>query len=620
MALCRLLHFLTNTRIVDESGLPACSERRRSATTSMVVLGLALGLAPSVASAQLDATIAANRTSGLAPLAVRFDATGSDCNGNGTGNQWNQDLEQCLYSWDFGDPLAPPYQYGAAAQAGQATSANRAHGFIAGHVFENPGSYVVTLTIRNSQGQTATRTQTINVSGFSGTTYCVRATSSGAFTGCPAGATQITQSSFTSGVSTCTGGGGRRCLFRRGDSFTRNAELNPPNGPGIIGAFGSGARPIVTGSDLLMGTGGSDWRIMDIDSNGPAFSGGSHRLFYRTRIRNTGSFTGLGYWGTGFSNLYFVRSELDATGTGNRAYGYFVTAENQVVLGSRIANSGNTISGGGGHQARIGDASRSVFASNEIGPAAGGHGFKVTGENSGSGGVAHWVFRDNYILDAGASGTFNRIVSMVPQFDDSPGPVKRGLVESNFCKGSTLSDSHDDRTCFFIAEMQDMTFRNNIVDQTRRFASLFQARVGADSWPEISNLSVVNNTSAYTTGTSGDKGVVIEIASGLSNVRVANNLFYHNVSYGPGMVSCGGSSCSQNSNNLKIATNPFVASPPFSTPWQFRLQGGSAPVGAGTANSESFFDFEGALRTGSRDAGAWQLVGGGPPPPPVLIP
>ena len=50
------------------------------------------------------------------------------------------------YKWDFGD--------GATASTAQKTTT---------HEFENPGIYVVTLTIRDSKGRTATTTSNVTV-------------------------------------------------------------------------------------------------------------------------------------------------------------------------------------------------------------------------------------------------------------------------------------------------------------------------------------------------------------------------------------------------------------------------------------------------------------------------
>ena len=583
------------------------SWRRRSSARVWAV-GALVAFGPGLASAQLTAAIAANRTSGLAPLAVRFDATGSDCNGNGTASEWNGDLEECSYSWDFGDPTSPPYAYGAAARAGQAPSANRSSGFVAGHVFENPGTHTLTLTIRNPSGQTATRTQTVNVSSFAGTTYCVRASNSGDFAGCPSGATQITQSNFNTALSTCGAtSGSRRCLFRRGDSFTAGSTSNLGNGPGLIGAFGSGARPRIAGSGVAIG-GGSDWRLADLDFDGTTVDGASHRLLYRSRIRNAGH--GYIWWGTGFSNIYLVRSTIENVSD----YGYYVLAQNQLVLGSAIINSGS----GGGHNVRTGNAGRSVFASSDFGPAGAGHVFKAVGEGQNGATAQYTIWRDNVILksNAGYPWAFT-LAPQGPGADDFAGGMAKVLVEGNYFTRATAGTTVS-VLALLVRDIKDLTIRNNVCDMTQRYQTCMNLTTGTSGYGPITNATVMNNTAAWASGAGPDESeVVFRISGGLSNVRVANNLFYHGVSWGPAAVSCG--SCSLNSSNLKISTNPFVSTS-FSSPWSMRLASGSAPVGAGVAAPAAFFDISGALRTGSHDVGAWELATATPPPPPVLLP
>ncbi|MDO8413673.1 MAG: hypothetical protein Q7S51_07795, partial [Gallionellaceae bacterium] len=98
----------------------------------------------------------------------------------------------------------------------------------------------------------------------------------GNFTGCPAGATQVTTSNFVTALSGYQGAT-RRLLFKRGETFTAaTAASITSTGPGIIGAFGVGAAPIVqmTGSSAILNLSSnatptiSDWRVMDLELDG----------------------------------------------------------------------------------------------------------------------------------------------------------------------------------------------------------------------------------------------------------------------------------------------------------------------------------------------------------------
>lgn len=613
---------LLDVRVPQEERAEGASARaRRGLAGFSWSLALLVGMTPAIASAQLNASIAANRTSGLAPLAVRFDATGSDCNGNGTAGEWNADLEQCLYSWNFGDPAAPPYEYGAAARSGKPVSANLSQGFVAGHVFENPGSYVVTLTIRNPSGQTATRTQTINVSAPTGATYCIRSGTGSNFTGCPSGATQLTQSSFTSALSSCVGSGARRCLFRRGDSFSIGSEFNLPNGPGIIGAFGTGERPIVTGSGEWVTTSGTDWRIMDLDFNGPSSAGGPHRLYYRVRMRNS-TYSGLGWYGSNLTSLYLVRSTIEGAGKQSNGGGLYAMAKDSLYLGSRVVDSGtpnNT------HNARIGRLDRTVIASSEFGPANAGHVLKMVGEGGNCTTSQYLVMRDNVFVKD--SRGYNIAVPLYPQGagDDFPHAIDRVLVESNLWTGPGIGAAGS-RVALALRQIPSLILRNNVVNLTAGYANGFTletatATISGCNPGQISNASVVHNTIAWTGGSPADPEYVLRVGPGVSGVRLVNNLFYRGGSWpAGGAFSCASGACSQNSNNVETTTNPFLGST-FNEAWDFRLKAGTPPVGAAANRDEAFFDFPGTVRTGTRDAGAWELgAAGSPPPPPILLP
>jgi hypothetical protein len=65
-----------------------------------------------------------------------------------------------------------------------------------------------------------------------------------------------------------------RILFKRGETFSTGGRSINVAGPGVIGAYGSGAKPIIQ----VSGTEGgivlfkSDWRIMDLEFVGPGSS------------------------------------------------------------------------------------------------------------------------------------------------------------------------------------------------------------------------------------------------------------------------------------------------------------------------------------------------------------
>jgi hypothetical protein len=258
--------------------------------------------------ASVTSDIATNRVSGVAPLAVYFDASGT------TATTTSRPFHDLNYQWDFGDPDS-----GIWAVSGK--SKNTDKGPLAGHVFETPGTYTVTLTATDITGASDVKTVGITVqdpnSVFSGTnTICV--STSGDFTGAPAGAQTITTSSWDTAVSFL--GTGKRVLLRRGDAwnFSGNRKDLLFNGPGILGAFGTGPRPVIhfTNSNTNIGifrtgthqTPGqfNDFRFMDLDVQGNgfdrpfAYSEGTMNniTFLRINMEDAG-----GSWGGSFQHL-----------------------------------------------------------------------------------------------------------------------------------------------------------------------------------------------------------------------------------------------------------------------------------------------------------------------------
>ena len=107
-------------------------------------------------SAQVNLQIEASRVSGVEPLYIFFDATLTE------GLADTNALVNADFSWNFDVNDVDP---------------NGRHeltkGMVAGHVFEQPGSYLMSCTVIAPNGSTDTERLVIEVEAFSGTTYCV---------------------------------------------------------------------------------------------------------------------------------------------------------------------------------------------------------------------------------------------------------------------------------------------------------------------------------------------------------------------------------------------------------------------------------------------------------------
>ena len=217
----------------------------------------------------------ASRIDGFAPLAVHFSAVGGD---SGVVQPQGGDFDHLTYEWDFGDS-------GSGVWTVDDLSRNRATGFVAGHVFVVPGAYTVRLTVEDDLGQITHYDQQITVldpeTSEGWTTYYVAATGSDGNNGTSPDSPFGTFNHAMDQVSPNT-----RILFRRGDTWTASTGWINVNGPGLIGAYGSGSRPVLQfagGRGLQFGwsTDNRDWRIIGLrfEGNGTGeaiFAEGTH--------------------------------------------------------------------------------------------------------------------------------------------------------------------------------------------------------------------------------------------------------------------------------------------------------------------------------------------------------
>lgn len=182
----------------------------------------------------ITASVSASRITGVAPLAVVFDASGT------TVLEPVEDpphlFHKLAYRWDFGDPGSGTWENTSKM------SRNEELGPVAGHVFETPGTYTVTLTVRSMAGDQDVETVEITVEDpdvvFSGATLCF--TLDGDFAEAPSSCNEtLTVADLAEALGYV--GPGRRLLFKRGEtwSLTEPIAIESTGGPVRIATFGS---------------------------------------------------------------------------------------------------------------------------------------------------------------------------------------------------------------------------------------------------------------------------------------------------------------------------------------------------------------------------------------------
>ena len=220
-----------------------------------------------------------SRTSCVAPCGVFFDATDT------TSTIVQNTFTDLSYLWDFGDP-------GSTFDNRPGVDANQVKGPIAAHVYANPGFYDALVTVTDPAGNVNTEQVTIEVldqdtffsTANGGVTYCVSVNDD--FAGCPAGADQIGLTELeqmdTDGATDYWNDAIKqvlwsqripsRLLFKRGETFNAsNTERFHDRPPYMIGAYGSGAAPIIlnetTGATLRLYD-ALDFIVTDLDFRG----------------------------------------------------------------------------------------------------------------------------------------------------------------------------------------------------------------------------------------------------------------------------------------------------------------------------------------------------------------
>jgi GT2 family glycosyltransferase len=341
------------------------------------------------AGAAITLSLEASRAQGVAPLAVFFDASGTKAEGS------TRPFQDLAYCWEFGDPRSGDF-----STTGQ--SRNQARGPVAAHVFETPGTYTVKVRARDASGRVAERSVSVTIDDpervFAGQgTVCF--SGAGNFDGCPAGASRVTAqvlSALKGHVQP-----NRRLLLRRGESFRADAALPINNqGPGIVGAFGKGARPKIISQKSGIPDGpvidvshgrrpdASDWRFVDLDFEDPTHGGplalavngrASNLLLLRVRAAALSGGVAaavdiIDYW----RNEGVTRQDIvdgffiqDSEFSEIEGYTAYVAARRFALLGSGASAPRETRRGS---MLRLHWLDRAVISNNDLGPGTGSDG------------------------------------------------------------------------------------------------------------------------------------------------------------------------------------------------------------------------------------------------------
>ncbi len=627
---------------------------------SSATASTAPALSTNATSSAINVSVIASRTSGVAPLSVFFDATGT------TDSATKRPFHDLQYTWSFGDTAnGATWAYGS--NPGK-NSRNEASGPVAAHVFETPGTYTITTNVTDDGIHFYTNTKPITITVtdsnkvFSGTnTICIAAKTepvAGA-DGCPAGAEVHQLTSFSKAINTYALTG-KRVLFKRGDQFDNSSTAHIIHtGPGIIGAYGSisSPSPIVTstvnagilGLSSKSTPGIADWRIMDFELNGT--NAGSNNtgisaagtinqvLILRMNIHNTHGGVAfladtLDYWNahsspvhTMFDQLSIVDTSITAQTGGAGMTGVFIEANRFTMLGTLIDDTTQIE-----HVARFPYLNKAIISNNTLSrPAANKHVIKLhapvwcqtasgqafyqpvcnyatdtkptTGvENTGNGTsyTQYVVISDNKLVPAsGVAITVN--IAPFSSFADNR--LKDIIFERNWMTGSAAATQYG----VGISGVNEMTARNHILDMSgaNTWRTFFQAN-GGKACPPSDNIRIYNNTAYASDTSSGSIPVIfLNTASSTTNLTVINNLMYFPLSPKGGAIiwaTMGTGYIATNNTTNALISPLFTNSTPV-VPSDFKPTTGSYAIGTGTS-VPVWSDFFQMPEPAKRDMGA----------------
>jgi len=589
-------------------------------------------------------SVEVRRVTGPAPLLVHFDASGT------TSALTSSPYFELDYTWDFDDVGSGDWTYGAYAALGQTWSKNMDKGPIAAHVYETPGTYSPSCTMRYDTTTNTYYTTEIVVTDpdtvYAGTlTVCI--STSGNFTGAPSGCTQVTSSDADAALAANIGNG-KRILFCRGETFAVSTSMLIRNDDVFIGAYGTGAKPYfqIGGNFAGISLGGGSFTTynrlvtMDLaldatgytgDSQGFGATGGfDDWLCYRCDVSHVkfgwkidhGALVGYNsginpatdppivhlFRGHGVVDCYFNES----VGNDNGANGFYMGGESMAIIGNNV--DPNYL---GEHGIRCPTIQYSVVAHNRIARIDDGRAFiSMRATDQGSLLYPEFVYgpyvysesvvaSDNFADGEGSPRNNLASIGIGPVNNAANGRVRNCLFERNFLQGVEAN----------ITPMGvSMHMRLNMF-KVDRLSVFFTSHIGLDAThvePEANDIhwyhnSVYGNTTNEVNFFNPNEGDI----TGSPTYAIKNNLLYNpggSASYliNPSLANIA-VDATNNTTTSQDQTNAYAATTPPTTALHWKPAGGSYAIDAGV-DLPVWSDFLNVAMysAGTRDMGAIQ--------------
>jgi len=563
-----------------------------------------------------DVVVVSSRTTGMVPLAVHFDATGT------TSQQTTRPFHEIYYKWEFNDPDGgSTWSYGAKAGTG---SKNVAYGATAGHIFKTAGTYIVTLTVFDG---VATSTAAVTITAYAqndATNGCAQRhyySTSNTFTAAPAHNPPAVTHHHTSTFA-LTDLATSRCLyFRGGEIFTAaSSQITSVAGPWAISSFDTGnaiVRSAFTGGPLVqLNNGASDGRFHNFEFDG---QGNSTRTFVAGS--DSGTITRITFVDlnihNGFNGIYndpaatntewFVHDSqvVNMLGASNNIRVNFVKGS---IQGNNVDGSA---AGKSEHLLRAPISSKVVYAHNRFANAP------ATKETITIRGNDPSVTNFNIISDNEFICNTYACIDFDAAFTGNGAQIDDNIVERNWFRSAGTGGFPD--KYIDLSHSERMTIRNNLFEGTADNGGIFVAVVFSveSGWVESNtDLIWIYNNTAYTNQASGDTARFVNLSgsapsSSRTNTTIRNNIIYappanittYDVWAGTGLniVASNNSEETVGVSNREFVDNPGPSWASPSAPANFQITTGSYAIGQGFA-VPVWDDFFGNIRYGQTNS------------------
>jgi len=546
-----------------------------------------------------------SRTSGAAPLYVHFDATGT------AAASTTRPFHDLLYQWNFGDP-------GSGSWSTTDRSKNTGSGAVAGHVFESPGVYMVTLMVRDGAGATQETVQITvedpdeffsSAQNSSHETVVVSNTQgvvSGDWSGEPPGARRYRAISWSDAMS--QRGPGHRILLRGGETWNAPSTTVLADDDAQIGMFGGGPRPVIRSSSHFVEIRGDRNTVMDLEVRPTGFQNGIrmdpmgryrplHSLCLRVDVINP--HIGFDFYINDFISSTSAYNDLiaivDCVSRDTDAGGYCIWywSDRAFIAGSRF-------SGAGFHNMRTGFSRRTAISNCYFAnPGNAQHSIKFTAPEIAANTIANGqTSQYNIISDCRVAAAPGDAIQLALESvnDEGNQRIQDLIFERNF----TTSDNSGQT---LRVSGYGITLRNNIFDISGDgfgHAVELHHRGGG---PATRDMHVYNNIMFDSRG----RNITgVSVQDGAVDSRIFNNIIHSAGSSGSRVVDDRSGVNTQWGNNLLAAdstANWFENGAPANAT-DFRPADWSEAVDAGTDTIPVFDDFDGNPRpTDGDDSG-----------------